>query len=89
MTAQQLLRSYKNGRLTSTGLILHVLSLTDKQAVGQVLQDSPPLLRKKLKTFAREYRPTLKVFNGPRPKMQTVRFVRNWSPNRLQAKLPS
>jgi hypothetical protein len=88
MTAQQLLQSYQKGRLTPTGLILRVLSLSDKRTVSEVLEDSSPALRRQLKTFARDYKPTLKVFRGPRPNMQTVRFVRNWSATRVRAKLP-
>jgi hypothetical protein len=88
MTARQLLEYYENGRLTLAGFMLEVLSLSDKPTVAEVLERSTPSLRRKLKDFAGRYRPGLKIFNGPRPRIATVRYVRNWTAPRLGAKQP-
>ena|SRR5947209_12900154 len=77
-TPKQLLRRYREGRITATGLILDVLSLPGKQRLTKVLEALPLDILEQLKDFVENYKPGVEVFRGPRPKMETVRFVREW-----------
>jgi hypothetical protein len=77
-THEHMLRRYQEGRLTAQGLILAVLSLTSKSQLAEVLPALPPQLLEQLKDFADHYQAGMKVFNGPRPKMAAMRFVKEW-----------
>jgi hypothetical protein len=78
VTPAQALRQYQDGHITITGLILAVLSQTNKRLVGEFLARLPPDARKELETFVQDYRPRMKVFRGPRPRAATVRLVKDW-----------
>jgi hypothetical protein len=84
MTAEQLLRWYEEGRITVNGLILNVLSSSVKRRLTTILEALPADILVQLKDFVDSYRPGMRVFHGPRPKVTAVRFVREWfnSPGR-------
>jgi hypothetical protein len=77
-TPRQLVRRYEEGRITSTGLILDVLNLAGKQRLTKMLEALPVDILEQLRDFVENYKPGREVFRGPRPKIQTVRFVREW-----------
>ena len=77
-TAEQMLNRYRQGRITSQGLALELLSLTDKRLLLELLEALPADILLELKAFVEEYRPAIKVFRGPRPRPQAVRLVRKW-----------
>ncbi len=77
-TPKKLLRRYEEGRITATGLILTVLSLTGKRRLSEILEALPAEIFGQLKDFVDDYRPGMRVFYGPHPKMRAVRFVREW-----------
>jgi hypothetical protein len=76
--AQQLLQRYQDGRFTTTGLILAVLSLTNKRVLMETLEILPRNVLRELKAFVDDYRPRMKIFRGPRPRGANVRLVREW-----------
>ena len=76
--SHDLVRSYEEGRLTLDGLFLNLLSLNRKRDFGEVLESLSPQLLAPLQAFVENHRPRAKVFNGPRPRMENVRFVRGW-----------
>jgi hypothetical protein len=76
--AEQLLRRYEQGRVTAKGLILAVLSIPDRECLTKTMQALPAGILEQLKDFVASYRPGMRVFHGPRPKVQSVRFVREW-----------
>jgi hypothetical protein len=78
MTPAQALRQYEDGRITITGLILAMLSQTNKRLVEESLGRLPPEALKELEIFVQNYRPKMKVFRGPRARAATVRFVKDW-----------
>src|SRR5436309_7054962 len=78
MTAQELMEKYKEGRETPAGIVLDVLSQTSKRVVTETLELLPTDILKELKSFVGYYNPKTKVFRGPRPKMATVRVVKDW-----------
>src|SRR6266487_3914714 len=84
-SAEELLRKYKEGRITANGVILNLLSLTGKQRLIQALEILPDELLQKLKDFTDNYQPEMRVFRGPRPKAQSVRIVKEWFKNAARA----
>ncbi|HQU42769.1 MAG TPA: hypothetical protein PK867_08150 [Pirellulales bacterium] len=56
--------------------MLGALTLTDKDEIREALGVMPRPVLKKLERFVGYYTPDIKVFNGPPPKMETVRFVK-------------
>jgi hypothetical protein len=78
MTPERILRRYEAGHVTETGLMLDVLRLTDEHDVVQALESMPEDVLDELREFVGYYTPKTSVFNGPRPDMQTVRFVKEW-----------
>jgi len=78
MTPPQALRQYQDGRITISGLILAMLSQTNKRLVGESLARLPPEALKELETFVQNYRPKMKILRGPRPRAATLRFVKDW-----------
>jgi hypothetical protein len=77
-TSRQWLHQYEEGRLTALGLILIVLNLNGKRQLKEILEALPADILEQLKEFVYAYKPGMKVFHGPRPKMRTVRFVKEW-----------
>jgi hypothetical protein len=78
MTAQEILDRYEEGRETPTGVVLDVLSLSSKRSVAEALELLPVDILKELRTFVGYYSERTGVFRGPRPKMATVRFIKDW-----------
>src|SRR5262245_52005779 len=78
MTPERILRRSEAGHVTETGLMLDVLRLTDERDVLQALESMPEEIRDELREFVGYYTPKTRVFNGPRPAMQTVRCVKDW-----------
>lgn len=76
--SHDLVRSYEEGRLTRDGLFLNLLSLNRKQDLREVLKSLSPDLLAPLQAFVLAHRPRAKVFNGPRPRMENVRLIREW-----------
>jgi hypothetical protein len=77
-TADQLLEHYEQGRLTAQGLILTMLSMSSKQRLTRMLGILPAELLKQLKDFVAHYDAETQVFRGPRPRIEAIRFVRQW-----------
>jgi hypothetical protein len=77
-TSEQLLRRYEEGRLTAQGLILAVLGITGKKRLAKIVEALPGDLLELLKDFVDHYRPGMRVFHGPLPKISAVRIVREW-----------
>jgi hypothetical protein len=77
-TAQQLVQRYERGDKTATDLMLEVLHWTDRPTLREALALLPPEVLHELRRFVRHYRPEVRVFNGPCPKMPTVKFIQNW-----------
>src|SRR5437867_1986411 len=89
MTAQEILDRYKGGRETPTGVVLDVLSLSSKRSVAEALELLPGDILKELRTVVGYYNENTAVFRGPRPKMATVRFIKNWFAKRPRSRLRS
>jgi hypothetical protein len=79
--AEELLRKYKEGRITANGVILSLLSLTGKQRLIKALEILPDELLERLKDFTDDYKPEMRIFRGSRPKAQSVRIVKEWFKN--------
>ncbi len=77
-TDRQLVRRYEQGRITATGLILGVLSLPGKRRLTKMLETLPADVLEQLKDFVENYKPEMRIFHGPRPNLQAVRWVREW-----------
>jgi hypothetical protein len=80
-SAEELLRKYKEGRITANGVILSLLSLTGKQRLIKALEILPDELLQRLKDFTDDYKPEMRIFRGSRPKAQSVRIVKEWFKN--------
>jgi hypothetical protein len=78
LTPEQILKRYQAGHVTETGLMLDVLRLTDDRDVIQALEMLPEDVLNELREFVGYYTPRTRVFPGPRPNPQTVRFVKDW-----------
>jgi hypothetical protein len=77
-TPEQLLRRYQEGRITAKGLILIVLSVTDRLRLMKILDALPADILEQLKDFVDNYEPGMKIFHGPRPRIRAVRSVSEW-----------
>lgn len=77
----ELIRKYKEGRITANGVILNLLSLTGKQRLIKALEVLPDELLQKLKDFTDNYKPEMKIFRGSRPKVQSIRIAKEWFKN--------
>jgi hypothetical protein len=77
-TPGQLLRRYQEGRITAKGLILTVLSFTNKPHLMQILDALPADILDVLKGFVDVYEPGMRIFHGPRPRIRAIRLVREW-----------
>jgi hypothetical protein len=80
-SAEELLRKYKEGRITAHGVILNLLSLTGKQRLIKALEVLPDELLQRLKDFTDDYKPEMRIFRGSRPKAQSIRTVKEWFNN--------
>jgi hypothetical protein len=78
MTAQEILQQYESGDETATGVMLKVLSQNDKTVVRETLTILPYEILKDIKRFIGHYNSQTRLFNGPRPNMGTVQFVKRW-----------
>jgi hypothetical protein len=78
---EELLRKYKEGRITANGVILNLLNLTGKQRLIKALEVLPDELLQPLKDFTDDYKPEMRVFRGPRPRAQSIRIVKEWFKN--------
>ena len=76
--SQDLLRSYEEGRLTLDGLFLNLLSLNKSEDLEMALDSLSPELLARLQAFVENQQPRARVFNGPRPKKENVRLVKEW-----------
>jgi hypothetical protein len=77
-TADQLVRQYREGKLTVQGLILTILNLTGKRRLREILEALPREVLEPLKDFIDHYRPGMRVFRGTRPNARAVEVVREW-----------
>jgi hypothetical protein len=80
-SAEELLRKYKEGRITANSVIANLLNLPGKQRLINALEVFPDDLLQKLRDFTDNYKPEIKVFRGPRPRAQSVRIVKEWFKN--------
>jgi hypothetical protein len=78
---EELLRKYKEGRITANGLILNLLNLTGKQRLINALEVFPDYLLRRLKDFTDNYKPEMRIFRGSRPKVQSIRIAKEWLKN--------
>jgi hypothetical protein len=83
--AEESLRKYKEGRITANGVILNLLSLTGKQRLIKTLEVLPDDLLQKLKDFTDDYKPEMRIFRAARPKIQSIRIVKEWFKNAARA----
>jgi hypothetical protein len=72
------LKLYLEGQITLHGLFLNLLSLRRKSDIKQILDAMTPDLLAQLRDFVASYRPRAKIFNGPRPSPENIRFVAGW-----------
>ncbi len=86
---ERILKRYTEGRITATGVMLEVLSLTDKAAVEEALRVLPSDVMRALRQFVSRYSVCTKVFSGPRPNMQMVRYVRGRIAKPTRVKRPT
>ena len=84
ISAEELLRKYKEGRITADGVILNLLSLTGKQRLIKALEVLPDELLQRLKDFTDDYKPEMRIFRGSRPKVQSIRIVKEWFKNAIR-----
>jgi hypothetical protein len=59
-----------------------------KRELRQALESLSPDLLASLQTFVENHRPRAKVFNGPRPRMESVRYARQWLEHAVQTNKP-
>jgi cobalamin biosynthesis Co2+ chelatase CbiK len=85
MTARKILERWNIGITTPSGVMMDVLTQTDKKIVIGTLEMIPPEILEKLEEFVGYYTPKTKIFNGPRPNMRTLRFVKEWFASRRPA----
>lgn len=57
---------------------MRVLGFTGKRGLTRALEIMPPEILEQLKDFIAHYEPGMRVFRGPRPRMQAIRLVRDW-----------
>ena len=85
LTAQKILERWNTGYSTTCGVLLAILSQSDKKVVVEALGMIPPDLLKELEEFVGYYTPKTLIFNGPRPNASTLRFVKGWFADRRSA----
>src|SRR4051794_25335166 len=85
MTSEQILKRYERGE-TTTDLVLDILSQSEQSVVSETLEKLAPELVRELEKFVRYYKPSVLVFRGPEPKMQTIQFVKTWLEQHSAAK---
>jgi hypothetical protein len=73
----KILDHYEEGRITSTGAIIRLLNITDRDELKEALEILPPELLEQLRDFVRRWRPDLKVFRGPPPDPIAVGMARD------------
>ena len=65
---EQVLSRYQEGRITSHGLVLDILSQSGKRRLSKILEILPANILRELKEFVESYSTDSMVFRGPRPK---------------------
>ena len=78
LSTQKVLKLHEQGCYTSTDVMLNVLAQTSKSIVDEALPRLSPGTLEEMKRFVAYYTPSVQVFNGPRPRMPIVRYVKEW-----------
>jgi hypothetical protein len=84
-THSRVLEKYRDGRLTTTGLILETLDLPEEEMIDEVLEAVPEEVRDSFSLFVDDYTPGMVIINGPRPREDAIQHARDWLARRRGA----